>query len=83
MLDLIAAQEPTRAARWSGKSVALVDLPPSHSAFKDVSRAVAAGMLDAQNRAFDPTRLVTGAEAQEMVTRLERLAGASARGAQR
>jgi tetratricopeptide (TPR) repeat protein len=83
VLDLIAAQEPTRAAQWSGKSVPLVDLPPSHSAFKDVSRAVAAGILDAQNRAFDPTRLVTGAEAQEMVTRLERLAGAAARGAQR
>jgi tetratricopeptide (TPR) repeat protein len=83
VLDLITAQEPTRAARWFGKAVALVDLPPSHPAFNDVSRAVAAGVLEAPNRAFDPTRLVTGAEAQEMVTRLEQLAGASARGAQR
>ena len=45
--------------------MALVDLPPSHPAFKDVSRAVAAGVLDAPNRTFDPTRLVTGAEAQD------------------
>ena len=83
VLDLITTLEPTRAARWTGRSVALVDLPPSHPAFKDVNRAVAAGVLDAPNRAFDPTRLVTGAEAQEAVARLERLAGTSARGAQR
>jgi tetratricopeptide (TPR) repeat protein len=83
VLDLITALEPTRAARWSDKTVSLVDLPASHPAFKDVGRAVAAGVLDAPNRIFDPTRLVTGSEAQEAVARLERLAGASARGAQR
>jgi tetratricopeptide (TPR) repeat protein len=83
VLDLITAQEPTHAALWSDKTVALVDLLPSHPAFKDVSRAVAAGVLEAPNRTFDPTRLVTGTEVQEAVTRLERLAGVSARGAQR
>ncbi len=63
--------------------MALVDLPTSHPAFKDVSRAIAAGVLDAPNRTFDPTRLVTGSEAQDAVLRLERLAGTSGRGAQR
>jgi tetratricopeptide (TPR) repeat protein len=83
VLDLIAALEPTRAARWSVATASLVDLSSSHPAFNDVSRAVAAGVLDAPNRVFDPTRLVTGAEAQGVVARLERLAGASAHGAQR
>ena len=32
---------------------------------------------------LDPTRLVTGSEAQDVVSRLERLAGTSARGAAR
>jgi tetratricopeptide (TPR) repeat protein len=83
VLDLIAAQGSTRAAGWSDMPVLLVDVPPSHPAFKDVSRTVAAGVLEAPNRIFDPTRLVTGAEVQEVVLRLERLAGASAREAQR
>jgi tetratricopeptide (TPR) repeat protein len=80
ILDLISAEEPTRAARWSDKEVPLIDLPATHPAFRDVSRAVASGVLDAPNRAFDPTRLVTGAEAQNAVARLEGLAGSSARG---
>ena len=83
VLDLIAAHEPTRASRWSEPSAALVDLAPTHPAYKDVSRAVAAGVLDAPNRSFDPTRLVTGSEAQDVVSRLEQLAGTSARGAAR
>jgi tetratricopeptide (TPR) repeat protein len=81
VLDLISTQEPTRAARWLDKTVTLADLPSTHPAFKDVSRAVAAGVLDAPNRTFDPTRLVTGSETQEAVVRLERLAGTPARGA--
>jgi hypothetical protein len=42
VLDLIAAHEPTAPSRWSETSVALVDLAPTHPAYKDVSRAVAA-----------------------------------------
>jgi tetratricopeptide (TPR) repeat protein len=83
VLDLIAPLEPTRASRWSNKQVSLVDLAASHPAYKDVSAVVAAGVLEAPNGTFDSARLVTGAEAQETVARLERLAGASARGAQR
>lgn len=83
VLDLISPLEPTRASRWSNKPVSLVDLPASHPAYKDVSAVIAAGVLEAPNRTFDPTRLVTGAEAQDAVARLERLAGPSARGAQR
>jgi tetratricopeptide (TPR) repeat protein len=83
VLDLISTQEPTRAGRWARGTAAIVDVPPSHPAFQDVSRAIAAGVLDAPNHTFDPTRLVTGSEAQEAVLRLERLAGTSGRGAQR
>jgi tetratricopeptide (TPR) repeat protein len=83
VLDLIAPLEPTRASRWTDKAVSLVDLPASHPAYKAVSAVVAAGVLEAPNRTFDPTRLVTGAEAQDAIARLERLAGASARGPQR
>ena len=83
VLDLISTQEPTRAGQWTSRTVTLVDLPPSHPAFKDVSRAIVAGVLDAPNRTFDPTRLVTGSEAQDAVLRLERLVGTSGRGTQR
>lgn len=83
VLDLISTQEPTRAGQWTSRTVTLVDLQPSHPAFKDVSRAIVAGVLDAPNRTFDPTRLVTGSEAQDAVLRLERLVGTSGRGTQR
>ncbi len=81
VLDLIIAKEPTREGRWSDAPAPLVDLPESHPAYRDVSRALAARVFDVPpNRAFEPTRVVSGAEAQDAVSRLERLSGANPRG---
>jgi tetratricopeptide (TPR) repeat protein len=81
VLDLIIAREPSREERWSGTPSPLVDLPESHPAYRDVSRAIAARVFDVPpNRAFDPTRVVSGVEAEDAVSRLERLSGVNPRG---
>lgn len=80
LLSLAAVLDPPRAGRWQRERATLTDIPPSHPAYDAASRAVGAKVIDAdRGGSFDPARLVTGAEAVDAVTRLERLAGPRAR----
>ena len=59
------------------------DLSAGHLAYPAVSMAVAAGVMKTgADNAFQPTLVVSGAEAAEAVSRVEALAGGSPTGGQ-
>jgi tetratricopeptide (TPR) repeat protein len=74
-LALIAARKPAIAARWQDAQLAIADLSPQHLAFPAVSQAVASGVMRLQDDGtFQLLGPVTGAEAVDVVGRLEALA---------
>lgn len=82
LLNLVAAVQPERGRAWTGARGRFTDLTPGHLAYPAASMAVAAGVLGpADGGAFQPTRVVTGAEAIEAIDRVRRLASEPGRGA--
>ena len=79
VLNLVARSDPARAGAWADARGRFTDLTASHLAYPAVSMAVAAGVLEAESGAFQPTRAVTGSEAIDAVERLGRLAGSVSR----
>jgi hypothetical protein len=74
-LALIAAQNPAAAERWKAAQVNIADVPPGHLSYPAVSQAVASGVMPlAEDGTFQLLRPVTGAEATEIVSRLESIA---------
>lgn len=82
ILATIATRAPGAAKGWTGSRQSFSDIAPGHLAYPAASVAVASGVMtvDAAG-AFSPARLVTGSEAAEAVTRLERLVARAARDA--
>ena len=75
LLTLIAAQRPTRAKAWQDARVTITDVGPAHLNYPAVAQAVASGVMPlAPDGTFQLLRPVTGAEVDEVVTRLEALA---------
>jgi hypothetical protein len=74
VLALIAARYPTRAKPWQSAAPAISDVPPGHLSHQAASQAVASGVMALDNGAFQLLRPVSGAEAVEIVSRLEALA---------
>jgi tetratricopeptide (TPR) repeat protein len=74
MLGLIATQKPEAARRWTGVRVQVTDVPAGHLSYPAVSVAVAAGVMPLVNGGFGVLQSVSGAEAFEIVGRLEALA---------
>ena len=74
VLSLIAADKPEAATRWQGARVQVTDVPPGHLSYPAVSVAVASGVMPLVNGGFDVLHGVSGAEAFEIVGRLEALA---------
>lgn len=74
VLATIAARTPGAAKGWAGARQSFSDIGQGHLAYPAASVSVASGVMvvDAGG-AFSPGRLVTGSEAIEVVTRLERL----------
>lgn len=80
LLNLVARSQPERARAWAEARGRFTDLTASHLAYPAVSMAVAAGVLEAESGAFQPSRVVAGSEAIDAVERLRRLTpGASRR----
>jgi S-layer homology domain len=74
-LALIGAQKPRIAERWKGAQLSIADLSPQHLAYPAVSQAVASGVMPLKpDGTFELLKPVTGAEAVEVVARLEALA---------
>ena len=74
LLSLIGALKPQLAKKWQSATVKLGDIPPSHLSYPDVSLAVASGVMPLSGTNFELLRPVTGAEAMEIIGRLEALA---------
>ncbi len=74
VLSLIGALRPAAAARWMNAKVAVSDVPPSHLSYPAVSVSVASGVMPLEGGAFGLLQPVTGAEAMDVVSRLETLA---------
>jgi tetratricopeptide (TPR) repeat protein len=81
VLARIAAANPLLARTWQSARVQFSDMAPTHLAYPAASAAVASGVLATlPDGSFQPSRIVTGAEATQTVRRLEELAGAAALG---
>ena len=74
LLTLVADAKPELAKKWQGVRIAIADVPATHLSFPAVSMAVAAGVMPLSNGNFDLLRPVTGAEAMDIVGRIEALA---------
>ncbi len=74
VLSLIAARYPSRARPWQSAAPSISDVPPGHLSHQAASQAVAAGVMPLEDGAFQLLRPVSGAEAVEIVGRLEALA---------
>ncbi len=74
MLTLIASMKPQLARKWQGVRLQIADVPPAHLSYPAVSMAVASGVMPLSGSNFDLLRPVTGAEALEIIGRLEALA---------
>ncbi len=80
LLTRIAPLKPAAAKGWESPQ-SFPDLAPSHLAYPAASTAVASGVLTTDpDGSFQPSRIVTGAEAVEAIRRLETLADLSGSG---
>lgn len=74
LLQLIASAKPELAKKWQGARLAINDVAPGHLSYPAVSAAVASGVMSLSGGNFELLRAVTGAEAMEIISRLEALA---------
>jgi tetratricopeptide (TPR) repeat protein len=74
LLTLIGSLKPQLEKRWQSTPVKIADVSSSHLSYPDVSLAVASGVMPLSGNNFELLRPVTGAEALEIVGRLEALA---------
>jgi len=76
LLSRIAPLKPAAAKVWESTRRPFPDLAVSHVAYPAASAAVASGVLTiGPDGSFQPSRIVTGAEAVEAIRQLEALAG--------
>jgi tetratricopeptide (TPR) repeat protein len=74
MLKLIAAREPALLKEWQGRQAKMADVGVSNLNYADASLAVSSGVLSlGADGTFQLSRAVSGAEAIDAVTTLERL----------
>lgn len=74
LLTLIASVKPEPAKKWQGARVAINDVPAAHLSYPAVSAAVAAGVMPLSGGNFELLRGVSGAEAMDIISRIEALA---------
>lgn len=74
LLNVVAASQPSRAQTWVGARGRFSDMTTGHLAYPAASMAVAAGAMTAVDGAFQPTRVVSGAEAMAAIDRIRALA---------
>ena len=74
LLTLIAAAKPELAKKWQGARLAINDVGSTHLSYPAVSAAVASGVMTLAAGNFELLRGVTGAEAMDIISRLEALA---------
>jgi len=76
LLARVDAQNPGRGKSWQSARLKFTDLSATHLAYPAASIAVAAGVLKTgDNNAFQPSKVVTGAEAIDAIDKVGALAG--------
>jgi tetratricopeptide (TPR) repeat protein len=76
LLPRVTELKPAAASAWSAARITFPDLASSHLAYPAASSAVASGVLaTSPGGNFDPSRVVSGAEAIAATDRLAALAG--------
>ena len=74
VLELLAARRPRLAREWLEARPQIADVPPGHLGYPAAALVVGAGVMPLVDGAdFEPSRPVSGAEAIDVVTRLEGL----------
>lgn len=74
VLLLIGAVKPDLVTKLVGARVTIGDVPSTHLSYPAVAVAVASGVMPLSNGNFELLRGVSGAEAMDIITRLEALA---------
>jgi tetratricopeptide (TPR) repeat protein len=74
VLSLIEALRPAAAAKWRNARATVTDVAPTHLSYPAVSVAVASGVMPLEGGAFRLLDPVKGAEAMDVISRLEALA---------
>ena len=74
VLLLIGAVKPDLVKKLVGARVTIGDVPSTHLSYPAVAVAVASGVMPLANGNFELLRGVSGAEAMDIITRLEALA---------
>jgi tetratricopeptide (TPR) repeat protein len=74
LLALIASIKPELAKKWQAARVSVNDVAPSHLSYPAVSAVIAAGVMTPVNGNFELLRPISGAEAIDIISRLEALA---------
>lgn len=74
LLGLVGAAKPELLEKWQATKVTINDVPAGHLSYPYVSQAVAAGVMALAGGNFDLLRNVSGAEAIEIIGRIEALA---------
>jgi len=74
LLTLLDGVKPGMSKRWENARVAVADVPPEHLSYPAVSVAAASGVMPLDNGAFRLLDPVTGAEALDIISRIETLA---------
>jgi tetratricopeptide (TPR) repeat protein len=78
LLTRVAATNPARARSWESARLRFSDLSAGHLAYPAASMAVAAGVMKTgPDNAFQPSQVVSGAEAAAVVSRIDALADGS------
>jgi tetratricopeptide (TPR) repeat protein len=74
LITLIAAAKPDLVKKLVNSKVTINDVPSTHLMYPQVAVAVAAGIMPLSNGNFELLRGVSGAEAIDIISRLEALA---------
>lgn len=74
LLGLVGTAKPDLLKKWQATSVTVNDVPSGHLSYPFVSQAVAAGIMPLAAGNFDLLRGVSGADAMEIISRIEVLA---------
>ncbi len=73
---IIRLSPPQQVVTWQGARTSFTDLSPGHLAYPAAATAVASGVMTrTADGAFQPSALVTGADAIAMIERIGRLSG--------
>jgi len=80
LLAIVARTEPALAERWRSPAVEFTDLAPGNLNYPAAALAVTAGVMSVfDNRTFQLSRVVSGAEAMTAIERVQELAGIGSR----